>query len=281
VVMVRGKTVLTVTANPAIDKNTEIDVVVPDKKLRCAAPMLDPGGGGINVSRALNKLGYPSCAVYLSGGHSGGLLDDLLEAEGIARRCVPVGDEIRVNLIVYEISTGRQYRFGFPGRNITQQECEALLSEIPRASCDGTPPGFIVASGSLPQSAPMDFYAKTVRIANELGAKSVVDTSGEALKEALKERVCLLKTNLLEFRYLTGSPVESDDEIAALGSRMIERGNAEYVVISLGGRGAIGVWNGGFLRIPAPEVPTKSVIGAGDSMVAGLVLKLAMGKSFA
>ncbi len=275
--MLATKKILTVTVNPAIDKSTSIGAVVPEKKLRCAEPRFEPGGGGINVSRALKKLGCESVAIYPSGGHSGNLLNDLLDAEGIKRCSVPIEDDIRVNLIVYENSTGQQYRFGFPGQRMTDSECHALLEEIPHAC---SKPDFVVASGSLPRGVPIDFHARIIRMARELGAKTVLDTSGDALKEAVKEKVFLLKTNLNEFRELADSEVTNDEELLSAASRLVSDGNVEYLVVSLEAAGALGVWKGGAKHVIAPVVPVRSKIGAGDSMVAGIVLKFAMGKSF-
>lgn len=110
------KKILTLTVNPTIDLNTRVAQVVPERKLRCERPRMEPGGGGVNVSRALRRLGGESTAVYLAGGPSGVQLEQLLAAEGVEQYRVSVADRTRENLIVYEESSGQQYRFGMPGR---------------------------------------------------------------------------------------------------------------------------------------------------------------------
>jgi 6-phosphofructokinase 2 len=267
------KKILTVTLSPAIDKSTSVDVVMADRKLRCDPPRYEPGGGGINVSRALKKLGYPSIALYPTGGNTGKSLDELLDAEGVERIPIKIKDNIRVNLTVLERSSGQQYRFGFPGQKLTGEECGELLGKIAQ-----TKPDFIVASGSLPRGVAPDFYTEIIKIGSELGAKTILDTSGEALKALLRERFFLLKVNLNEFRDLTGERIGDDEELVEHARRIVKESGICYLVVSLGAGGAFACWSGGAIRVHSPPVPVRSKIGAGDSMVAGIVLKFAMGK---
>ncbi|MEM4409305.1 MAG: 1-phosphofructokinase family hexose kinase [Candidatus Caldarchaeum sp.] len=267
------KKILTVTLSPAIDKSTSVDVVMADRKLRCDLPRYEPGGGGINVSRALKKLGYPSIALYPTGGSTGKSLDRLLDAEGIDRIPIKIKDQVRVNLTVLERSSGQQYRFGFPGQKLTDRECKELIERIKQAR-----PDFIVASGSLPRGVDPDFYTKIIEIGRELGAKTILDTSGEALRNLSKERFFLLKVNLSEFRDLTGEAIGDDEELAVHAKRVVEEWGINYLVVSLGAGGAFACWSDGKIRVHSPPVPVRSKIGAGDSMVAGIVLKFAMGK---
>lgn len=188
--------ILTVTFSPAIDKSTSIKALVPEKKLRCSEPKFEPGGGGINVARAIHKLGGEARAIYLAGGYSGRFLDELMEAEGVETETVQTGSHTRENLIVFDHSSGQQYRFGMPGSNIAEQEWKALLQRIENADAS-----YIVASGSLPPGVPADIFGQIAAIAKRKKACLVVDTSGEALKHAVDVGVYLLKPNLGELSF--------------------------------------------------------------------------------
>jgi 6-phosphofructokinase 2 len=156
--------VVTLTMNPAIDTSSAVEHVVPDRKLRCKAPRHDPGGGGgINVSRALSRLGADSLAVYPAGGPTGVLLHDLLEKEGIRQYQVPIAAWTRENLYVLEEATRHQYRFIMPGSRLADDEWQRCLQIV-----EGLPetPAYIVASGSLPPGVPNDFFARLGRLAS-------------------------------------------------------------------------------------------------------------------
>jgi 6-phosphofructokinase 2 len=114
--------IVTLTINPCVDESTVVDQVVPDRKLRCGPPRYEPGGGGINVARAIRKLGGEALAIYPAGGAAGELLTALLEREGVAQRPLPISSWTRQNLNVFEESTGRQFRFVLPGPSLARRE---------------------------------------------------------------------------------------------------------------------------------------------------------------
>jgi 6-phosphofructokinase 2 len=265
--------IITITFSPCIDKTTSVPDFIPEKKLRCSAPKLEPGGGGINVSRALKKLGGTSIAIYPSGGCSGVLFDRLMAKENVSSKIVRAESETRENFIVVEESSGEQYRFGTPGTFLAEHEWQELVKMIEEEE----KVEFIVASGSLPPGVPLDIYAKIAGIANTKGAKFVADTSGEALKNALKEGVYLLKPNLNELGSLTGKPVASAAQIIEAAQQVINENKCEVIVVSMGGAGAVVVSKDIAEKIPVPKVEVKSTVGAGDSTVAGIVLYLSKG----
>ena len=266
--------IITVTINPCIDKSTGIDNVVAERKLRCDPPSYEPGGGGINVSRAIDKLGGSSTAYYLTGGQIGHMLDRLLDEEHIASERLPIEGLTRENLIVYEKATGLQYRFGMPGPEVQEKELDQCMEKI---SGIDPPPEYIVASGSLPPGAPDDFYRSLARLAREIKAKLILDTSGGPLRSALEEGVYLIKPNLRELGLLTRGDVEEESSHLELAETIIREGKSEIVVVSMGAAGALLVWKSGCERLRAPTVPIKSKVGAGDSMVGGIVLALDRG----
>ena len=118
---------VTLTVNPSIDKSTTVDNIVPENKLRCNSPVFQPGGGGINVSRAIKKIGGESLAVYLAGGATGELLTSLIEEEGVLCKSIKQEDRTRENFIVVD-DKNQQYRFGMPGTNVTASECTEIVN---------------------------------------------------------------------------------------------------------------------------------------------------------
>lgn len=268
--------VVTLTVNPCIDESTAVDQVVPDRKLRCAAPRYEPGGGGINVARAIRKLGGEALAIYPAGGAAGELLASLLDREGVAQRPLPIAGWTRENLNVFEESTGKQFRFVLPGPHLALREWEALLEEVAGLRPF---PSYLVASGSLPPGVPTDFFARVARLTRERGGRFVLDTSGEPAKRALDEGVFLLKPSLREFQHLTGLPDAEEPHLVEESNRWIAAGRCEAVVLSLGAAGVLCVTAGSSERLLSPTVPVRSTVGAGDSMLAGIVLRLQQGSN--
>jgi 6-phosphofructokinase 2 len=202
------------------------------------------------------------------------LLDRLLQEEGVAYQSIPTESFTRDNLIVYENSTGLQYRFGMPGPRLQEQEWEGLLERL--MGCEPKP-AFVVASGSLPPGAPKDFYGRIARLVREFGSRTIVDTSGEPLARAVESGVFMIKPNIRELEVLAGTSIRDEREQEELARRLVEEGKSEIVLVSLGAAGALLTWKEGWARVRAPTVPIKSKVGAGDSMVAGTVLGLERG----
>ncbi|WP_410511910.1 1-phosphofructokinase family hexose kinase [Paenibacillus sp. BR2-3] len=268
--------IVTLTVNPSVDASTSIHQVVPDHKLRCREASYKPGGGGVNVSRAVHRLGGESLALYTSGGLHGELLHQMLEKEGVSHHPIPIEGQTRENLIVLEESTGQQFRFDMPGPHFIESDWESCIEQLKALTVD---PTYIVASGSLPPGCPLDFYAKVVAVAKKWNARVIVDTSGEALQLAADAGVFLLKPNARELEELSGKVIANDEELKAAALQLIEEGRTEVVVVSLGGKGALLITKDGTEHIQAPEVSVISVVGAGDSLVAGVVYSLEQGRS--
>jgi 6-phosphofructokinase 2 len=265
--------ILTLTVNPSVDASCAVDRVVPDRKLRCTRPRREPGGGGINVARAVHILGGEATAVWARGGPTGDLLAQLLDDGKVSHVPVSVSGTIRESLMVYEESSGSQYRFQMPGPELDAES----LHRLGRAVTERSPsPQYVVLSGSLPPGVPDDFYA---RLATAMGpnVRVVVDTSGSPLRRTVERGVFLIKPNLGELADLVGGPLESDGDVMAAARRLLEAEAAHAVAVSLGAGGAMVVTRDGCDHIRSPTVPIRSRVGAGDSMVAGTVLALARG----
>ena len=267
--------IITITFSPCIDKATSVQDFIPEKKLRCDVPVYEAGGGGINVSRALGKLGGTSLAIYPSGGCTGALFDRLLARDKVPVKVVRSESETRENFIVVEESSRNQYRFGIPGAVLAEHEWKELVRMIEEEN----EIDYIVASGSLPPGVPLDVYGKIATIAKDKKARFIVDTSGEALKHAVNEGVFLVKPNLNELGALTGKPVANAMQIIEAAKQIIVDKHCRAVVVSMGGAGAVFVSEDHAEKILVPKVEVKSTVGAGDSMVAGIVLYLSLGKN--
>lgn len=267
--------IVTITFSPCIDKSTSIAALMPEKKLKCNAPTLEPGGGGINVSRAIKKLSGDSIAIFPSGGYTGKFFNHLMENENITTIIINALHETRENIIVLDELNNNQYRFGMPGTElmiVEWQRCVAAVQEIEDVE-------FIVASGSLPPGVPLNIFAQLAIIAKNKNAKFIVDTAGEALKEALNEGLYLVKPNIGELSMLAGKEKLSVTDSIKVAKGIIANGKCEVMVISIGADGAILVTKNLAETIKPPQVERKSTVGAGDSMVAGIVYYLSIGKN--
>lgn len=268
--------IVTLTLNPALDVFTGTESVRPTHKLRCAAPRLEPGGGGINVARVVHALGGEVIAVFPCGGASGATFEKLLRETGVPIAPVPISGSTRESITVDEEKSGDQYRFVLPGPSLSEAELAQILDKV--AGIDG-PPAYVVASGSLPPDCDPRIFHKLCGLCARIGAQLVIDTSGPALAAVEGSCAWMIKPSLREVQELVGRELAGEAEECAAARELLARGFAKVIVISLGERGALLVAEGTELRMPAIEVPVGSAVGAGDSMVAGITLALTSGKS--
>lgn len=270
--------IITITLNPCIDKSTTFSGLKPDKKIRCAIPKFEPGGGGINVSRAIQKLHGSSLAIYTAGGYAGDFLKGLLEKENIQSIVIDTKDNTRENFIVVDELTNNQYRFCMPGPTINEKEWQELLDKI-ELIIEAEKAGYIIASGSLPPGMPEDFFGRIALIAKDKNVKFILDTPGMPAKYALEKGVYLWKPNLGELSAFAGLVDLTADIAEEAAKKIIADKMAKIIVVSLGAAGAILVTKYVTEHFTAPVVKRKSTVGAGDSMVAGIVLSLSTGKT--
>ena len=261
--------ILTVTLNPAIDKSTVTDLIQPEAKQRCTDVLNEPGGGGINVSKALKKLQAASIALFPSGGHNGEMLKSLLTAAEIPFHSINSSVETRENWVVLESETNHQFRFTFPGKSIEEQVIKKLIDDILSYS-----PAYVVASGSLPPGLPDYFYGLIVKTANAVGAKCIVDTSGPALQALQGKNAFLIKPNTSELCKMLSVQTLQNNEVPDAAQQAVRDGFAELIAVSMGPDGAWLVTAEKKYFASAPIVKKKSTVGAGDSMVAGITYML-------
>ena len=268
--------IATLTFSPSLDSATTTPRIYPEGKLRCSAPRFEPGGGGINVARAIRRLGGKSLAIYPAGGATGEHLTGLLQAEGVEVDVESTADWTRQNLHVLAEQSNEQFRFVMPGAVLTSQELHGLRMKVAALP----PETILVISGSLPPGMDVVDLLEVIRFAREKGLRCVVDTSGPALAAAVKEGgLLLIKPNLAELAELTGLTLEEPEAIVVSAQGLIAQGASHYVVVSLGPQGAMAVSSKMSVHITPPPVKKLSTVGAGDSMVGAMCLKLAAGAS--
>ncbi len=260
--------VITLTLNPALDKSAKVDGISPEDKLKCHTIEYHPGGGGINISRVLKRLGIDSDCVYPAGGDSGHLLSDLLHKEQVHHHAIPVAAFTRENFAVYDTKSNLQYRFGMPGNSISLEELAQIETFIQQNLKDGD---ILVLSGSLTDNLPSDYYSQLLRKLNQKNIKVVLDTSGKSLKNSLSEKLFLIKPNELELTQLAGKQNLTQEELEDFAMQLVNSGKVENVVVSRGADGAMIACKSGVFYQKNPKVTVKTTIGAGDSMVAGLI----------
>jgi 6-phosphofructokinase 2 len=266
--------IVTVTPNPAVDLSTAVERIVPVTKLRGTSQRRDPGGGGINVARVIKRLGGDAAALYPIGGVTGDLLRRLLDQEGVASRTFAIADETREDFFVSEIATGQPYRFILPGPRLSEKEWQQCLALL--AATDPFP-RFVVASGSLPEGVPEDFYARIARIARQRGARMILDTSGRALSAAVEEGLDLIKPSLREMRELTPHEPADAREWEDAARALVDRGKVAVVALTMGHLGAVLVTKEKVLRAEPIAVRPIGAVGAGDSFLGALIWRLAAG----
>jgi len=267
--------IVTITFNPCIDKSTCVDALLPEKKMRCTPFISEAGGGGINVARAIKKLGGNATAVYAAGGFTGSILQALLTEEKIDSVIIKTDAATRENIIVVDKATNLQYRFITPGDQIKEREWQECLEAAEKI----TGAKYMIVSGSLQTGIPYNIFEKISFIAKQKNARLILDAPAEALKACMPQDIYLMKPNLNELSVLSGMPELHGDEISDAARQLIDKNICEVVVVSMGAAGALLVTKNKSEQIPAPPVKRKSTVGAGDSMVAGIVLGLSNNKS--
>ncbi|MGS6328041.1 6-phosphofructokinase II [Enterobacter hormaechei] len=268
--------IYTLTLSPSLDSATMTPQIYPEGKLRCSAPVFEPGGGGINVARAITHLGGKATAIFPAGGATGEHLVALLADEQVAVDTVDARDWTRQNLHVHVESSGEQYRFVMPGAKLSDDEFRQLEEKVLTIESGS----LLVISGSLPPGVKTEKLTALVQAVLQRGIRCIVDSSGDALKAALEPgQLELVKPNQKELSALVNRELNQPDDVRTAAEELVRTGKAHRVVVSLGPQGALAVDKTGCVQVAPPPMKSQSTVGAGDSMVGAMVLKLAQGAS--
>ncbi len=264
----------TITANPALDLTYRVHEIKLDDKIRAHEVLRNAGGNGINVSRVAARLGHPTVAMGFIGGRSGEEIEDLLKAEGVRTWFTQHAEPTRTNAIIQD-DKSNQIRVSGVGSSVTQAEVSCLIDNI----MDLRKPDFLVMTGGLLKGMPKDFYVAVTRYTVRDGVRVAADADGDELKSAVAAGVYLIKPNHYELERLTGVEVKSHEDAVKAAHKVIQQG-VEVVVCSIGANGAVLVTEQEAWRAIPPKVKVDSAVGAGDSLLAGVLVAKAEEKSW-
>ena len=258
--------ILTVTPNPSLDRTYELPRLTRCSVLRATDDRVDPGGKGINVSRAVAAAGHPTIAVAPLGGPEGALLARLLGEHDIEAAGVPIAGSTRINVTLVE-PDGTLTKVNAVGPEITEAEAEALLDAVQSRSAATD---WIACCGSLPRGLPPQWYAELVARSHRAGALIALDTSGAALTAALPEHPDVIKPNAQELAGAVGRPLATVGDAVKAAEELRGRG-AGSVLASLGADGQLLVDGTGAYFGSARVDVVRSNVGAGDASLAGFL----------
>lgn len=256
--------IVTLTPNPSVDRTVSVDVLDRGAVMRATSSREDPGGKGINVSRALALNGTPTAAVLPVGGAYGRLMLALLEPLELDVRPVPIGEPIRANIAVVE-PDGTTTKLNEQGPALRADEIDALRRAVLDASRDAS---WVVCCGSLPPGVPDGFYAAMVHECHDAGLRVAVDSSGAPMADALTAAPDLIKPNRIELAEAVGRELRTVGAVVDAARGLIAAG-VGTVVVSLGRDGALLVDADRVVHAAATISRPLSTVGAGDSLLAG------------
>ncbi len=265
--------IYTLTLNPAVDRELTVPAIEFDSVLRASEARVDFGGKGFNVSRLLKGMNEPSVAVGFLGGNAGELLEKGLQSLGIDTDFVWVSEETRTNVSIVTQSHDHYLKVNEKGPLVNEAKQTELLAKVDTLAKPGD---WWVLAGSLPPGVTNGMYARVIQVLNKHDARAILDTSGESLKLGCVEKPFLVKPNAEEAHALTGLPMNTPTEIAAGAAEILGMG-AQNVIVSMGKAGALLHTAEGTWLTHTPKIREKNPIGAGDSMVGGLVWALTQG----
>lgn len=264
--------IVSLTLNPAVDQTASIDRLTPGSVHRVRETHIDPAGKGINVSRMVHRLGWPTIAFGFLAGETGNIVRSALEGEGVPAHFVPVPGQTRINVTLVD-DAGTASSFYAPGPDVPEAALASLRGLLRFWLQAGR---VLVLAGSLPPGVPTDIYPDLVRSARARGVKVLLDADGEAFRSGLAAGPDLVKPNVGEAERLLGRNLDRDADVVTAARELAARG-IETVIISMGARGAICVHRDRTFRIDPPIVERRSTVGSGDAMVAGIAVALARG----
>ena len=265
--------IATLTLNPSLDRTVTVEELIMDEANRWTSLRRDPGGKGVNVSRVIHELGGKTVAYGFIGGIDGETLKHLLKQQGVTFDFTSIKGEIRSNFIIADLETCRQTRIDAPGPNIMRHELQKLVQKVRHIS---PKPDFLVFAGSVPPAVPDNIYRQLIDSAKSNGIKTVLDSDNKWLKEGIKAKPNVIKPNVHEAEELLETNLRSESAIVNALKLLVDRG-IEVAVISRGKQGLMAYDGDKIVKATPPEVEVRSTVGAGDSTIAGLVLKLNQG----
>ena len=265
--------ILTVTVNAAVDKSLTVANLQLGHRHRAQQGLIMPGGKGINVARALKRLGDPVIATGLAGGRPGIQIVEGPAEEGILNDFVRIRGESRTSTVVIDPTSGLQTEINEYGPEVTPDELETLLEKMRYLSGAVS---VVVFAGSLPRKVANSFYADVIRDMHRRKVRTVIDSEGEPLRLALAAEPTLVSPNQREAEALVGHEFQTDEDFQQGLIRLHEMGAGNvvitlktgcYAMLSSGGRGRHRLY-----RAWIPRVEAVSSVGSGDAFLARIRL---------
>lgn len=255
--------IYTLTLNPSIDYVIEVPNLELGKVNRTSQDIKFPGGKGINVSRMLSSQGTENIALGFLGGFTGEFINNKLKTYGITTNFIKVNGDSRINV---KVKSNEETEINGAGPNISKENLDTLFKKLDALKEDD----ILVLAGSIPSTLHKDLYLQIQKRVCNNNVKVVVDTSGKALLEAIKNKPFLIKPNNHEIEEIFNVKIKSEKELISYGKKLVELG-AENVIISMAGDGALLINSNGIFKGNAPKGEVKNSVGAGDSLVGGFL----------
>lgn len=267
--------IVTVTLNPALDQTLYFTQFNIGQVNRVGKERLDPAGKGINVAKVIKSLGHDVTVTGFLGRENANVFEEYFQTHQIHNHFVKVDGATRVNVKIVDETNEQVSEINFPGIQCFGSNLVELKSVIKGLAEESE---IVVLSGSLPEGAPLDIYREFIEILKSHGCRVFLDTSGDALAKGIKAKPDVIKPNVDELSQLMGRSMEREADVLRAIDELIVNGISE-VVVSLGEKGSLVADRTQRLLVRTPDVRVRSTVGAGDALVAGLVVAEAKGMS--
>jgi 1-phosphofructokinase family hexose kinase len=268
--------ILTVTINPSVDRNIEVDRLVFEDRAYILSRSDSAGGRGMNASRVLHSFGTQTLAIVTSGGTNGPRLEKLAAKSGFPVKVVPIHNDIRVNLTITD-KQGLAIRLNERGPKITLEELTRVENVVAKRLETAS---WLMLCGSIPPGVSAEFYTKLIRMARKSKVKTLLDTDGDALLHGIEASPTIVSPNQPEAERLLNRALITRAQFLEAATRIKAMG-AEAVMLSLGGRGVVAVNENQLLEVIPPRTDAVSPLGAGDALAAAYVWAAMKKKDFA
>jgi len=266
--------IYTVTMNPVLERIFEVEELIYDDVNEVVEERKSPGGKGIDVSRVIKELGGQSISLGLAGGYNGLELIGMLVSEGIVTDFVRINEETRSSIAIYQRKKKMQTLLSTSCPPIGQIEADSFfrkVQDIPMGS-------YVLISGNIPAGISGSFFAQIITTLKEKDIRVFLDTDEEAFKLGVNAGPFLVKPNIFEFGRLVEKRVNEVEEIVEYVKPF--RDVVEYIIVSMGARGAVGFSKEGDYHAVPPKVKVRNSVGAGDSLLAGVALVMSRQGAF-
>ncbi|WP_291329877.1 1-phosphofructokinase [Desulfovibrio sp. UCD-KL4C] len=274
--MTKNKHIVTVTMNPAVDLACSVPDFTAGKVNRATGYQMNAAGKGVNIAVLLRKFNLPMTATGFLGIDNAHIFEKLFQNQNIIDEFVRVPGETRTGIKILDPNAKATTDINLPGLVPTTEHINILLQTVERLA---KAVAMVIIGGSLPATVDPGIISELVTVIKANGAKAIVDTSGSALRNAVKALPYLIKPNDDELAEIVGHPLHKLDEIIT-DARKMNKSGIETVIVSLGSRGALFIKKDEELFAKPPKVEVVSTVGAGDAMIGGMVAGMALGLSF-